>query len=169
MVVVASGLSPSGPIHLGDLREVMTPHLVADETRCRGYPVRHLISWDDYDRYRKVPNAVEGVDDSWAEHFKAAMIASLDELGVAFGGISQTEQYKDPAQELKHQKQKQRKPVDGAEEDEGSSGAGGYYPYKPYCGGCGKDFTTLTSYADETTEMAYTCTVESCCFSESRS
>ena len=54
-VVVASGLSPSGPIHLGNLREVMTPHLVADEIRRRGHQVRHLISWDDYDRYRKVP------------------------------------------------------------------------------------------------------------------
>ena len=56
-VVVASGLSPSGPIHLGNLREVMTPHLVADEIRRRGHEVRHLISWDDYDRYRKVPGA----------------------------------------------------------------------------------------------------------------
>nr|PPQ58160.1 lysine--tRNA ligase [Streptomyces sp. QL37] len=114
-VVVASGLSPSGPIHLGNLREVMTPHLVADEIRRRGYTVRHLISWDDYDRYRKVPNGVEGVDDSWqehigkpltsvpapagsaypnwAEHFKAAMTAALDELGVEYDGISQTEQY----------------------------------------------------------------------------
>ncbi|MFC8230801.1 lysine--tRNA ligase [Streptomyces sp. NPDC057287] len=114
-VVVASGLSPSGPIHLGNLREVMTPHLVADEIRRRGYTVRHLISWDDYDRYRKVPNGVEGVDDSWqahigkpltsvpapagsaypnwAEHFKAAMTTALDELGVEYDGISQTEQY----------------------------------------------------------------------------
>ncbi|WP_205022566.1 lysine--tRNA ligase [Streptomyces sp. HB132] len=114
-VVVASGLSPSGPIHLGNLREVMTPHLVADEIRRRGHTVRHLISWDDYDRYRKVPNGVEGVDDSWqahigkpltsvpapagsaypnwAEHFKAAMTEALDELGVEYDGISQTEQY----------------------------------------------------------------------------
>ncbi|MFJ3144927.1 lysine--tRNA ligase [Streptomyces halstedii] len=114
-VVVASGLSPSGPIHLGNLREVMTPHLVADEIRRRGYTVRHLISWDDYDRYRKVPNGVEGVDESWAEHigkpltsvpapagsaypnwaehFKAAMTNALDELGVEYDGISQTEQY----------------------------------------------------------------------------
>ncbi|MFJ8448130.1 lysine--tRNA ligase [[Kitasatospora] papulosa] len=114
-VVVASGLSPSGPIHLGNLREVMTPHLVADEIRRRGHTVRHLISWDDYDRYRKVPNGVEGVDDSWlahigkpltsvpapagsaypnwAEHFKAAMTQALDELGVEYDGISQTEQY----------------------------------------------------------------------------
>ncbi|MER6240548.1 lysine--tRNA ligase [Streptomyces clavifer] len=114
-VVVASGLSPSGPIHLGNLREVMTPHLVADEIRRRGYTVRHLISWDDYDRYRKVPNGVAGVDESWAEHigkpltsvpapagsaypnwaehFKAAMTQALDELGVEYDGISQTEQY----------------------------------------------------------------------------
>ncbi|MFF1452564.1 lysine--tRNA ligase [Streptomyces sp. NPDC058274] len=114
-VVVASGLSPSGPIHLGNLREVMTPHLVADEIRRRGYTVRHLISWDDYDRYRKVPAGVPGIDDSWAEHigkpltsvpapagsayanwaehFKAAMTAALAELGVEYDGISQTEQY----------------------------------------------------------------------------
>ncbi|WP_151771888.1 lysine--tRNA ligase [Streptomyces abyssomicinicus] len=229
VVVVASGLSPSGPIHLGNLREVMTPHLVADEIRRRGYQVRHLISWDDYDRYRKVPNGVEGVDASWAEHigkpltsvpapkgseypnwaehFKAAMVASLAELGVEFDGISQTEQYtsgvyreqilhamkhrgdidaildqyrtkkKDPAQELKQKQQKQQKPVDeaeleaaegsgAAEEDDGGSGAGGYFPYKPYCGGCGKDFTTVTSYDDATTEMTYVCTVESCGHSE---
>ncbi|AZP19544.1 lysine--tRNA ligase [Streptomyces aquilus] len=114
-VVVASGLSPSGPIHLGNLREVMTPHLVADEIRRRGYQVRHLISWDDYDRYRKVPAGIAGVDESWAEHigkpltsvpapagssypnwaehFKAAMVAALAELGVEFDGISQTAQY----------------------------------------------------------------------------
>ncbi|GAB2983034.1 lysine--tRNA ligase [Streptomyces pseudoechinosporeus] len=114
-VVVASGLSPSGPIHLGNLREVMTPHLVADEIRRRGHEVRHLISWDDYDRYRKVPNGVAGIDESWAEHigrpltsvpapkgsphpnwaehFKSAMIEALGELGVEFDGISQTEQY----------------------------------------------------------------------------
>ncbi|WP_405646910.1 lysine--tRNA ligase [Streptomyces sp. NBC_00019] len=114
-VVVASGLSPSGPIHLGNLREVMTPHLVADEIRRRGLQVRHLISWDDYDRYRKVPAGIAGVDESWAEHigkpltsvpapkgsaypnwaehFKAAMVEALGELGVEFDGISQTSQY----------------------------------------------------------------------------
>jgi hypothetical protein len=38
-VVCASGLSPSGPVHLGNLREVLTPHLVADEIRRRGVPL----------------------------------------------------------------------------------------------------------------------------------
>jgi lysyl-tRNA synthetase class 1 len=114
-IVVASGLSPSGPIHLGNLREVMTPHLVADEIRRRGHQVRHLISWDDYDRFRKVPAGLPGVDASWAEHigkpltsvpapagspypnwaehFKAQMEDALAELGVEYDGISQTAQY----------------------------------------------------------------------------
>jgi lysyl-tRNA synthetase class 1 len=114
-VVVASGLSPSGPIHLGNLREVLTPHLVGDEVRRRGHQVRHLISWDDYDRYRKVPAGVPGVDGSWAEHigkpltsvpapagsphpnwaehFKDQMTAALAELGIEYDGISQTAQY----------------------------------------------------------------------------
>ncbi|MGW2921227.1 lysine--tRNA ligase [Streptomyces angustmyceticus] len=212
-VVCASGLSPSGPIHLGNLREVMTPHLVADEIRRRGYEVRHLISWDDYDRYRKVPNGVPGVDGSWAEHigkpltavpapagsaypnwaehFKAAMSEALAELGVAYDGISQTAQYtagvyrEQILHAMKHRAdidailgqyrtkkapaKKSQKPVDEAEleaaegsgaaaEDDGSGGSAGYFPYKPYCGQCEKDLTTVTSYDDETTELAYTCT-----------
>ncbi|MDQ3628921.1 MAG: lysine--tRNA ligase [Actinomycetota bacterium] len=111
-VVCASGLSPSGPIHLGNLREVMTPHLVADEIRRRGYDCVHLVSWDDYDRFRKVPAGVDPAweqhigkplssvpaprgspYDTWAEHFKAPMLEALDALGIEFRGVSQTEQY----------------------------------------------------------------------------
>ncbi|NMO91187.1 lysine--tRNA ligase [Actinomycetospora sp. TBRC 11914] len=114
-IVCASGLSPSGPIHLGNLREVLTPHLVADEIRRRGIACEHLISWDDFDRYRRVPKGVDGIDDSWAEHigkpltsvpaprgsahenwaehFKAPMVDALERLGVPFRGISQTQMY----------------------------------------------------------------------------
>ncbi|MER7792988.1 lysine--tRNA ligase [Streptomyces sp. NPDC097640] len=213
-IVCASGLSPSGPIHLGNLREVMTPHLVADEIRRRGYECVHIVSWDDYDRYRKVP---AGIDPSWsehigkpltsvpappgstyanwAEHFKAPMIEALKELGIEFHGISQTEKYTSGAYReqilhaMRHREQidavldryrtkdkagakkapaKQQKPVDEAEleaaegsgaasEDDGSAGGAGYFPYKPYCSVCERDLTTVTSYDDETTEMAYSC------------
>ena len=111
-VVLASGLSPSGPIHLGNLREVMFPHLVADEIRRRGIDCDHLISWDDFDRFRRVP---AGLDESWAEHigrplssvpappgseytswaehFKAPMADALARMGVEYRGISQTQMY----------------------------------------------------------------------------
>ena len=51
-IVCASGISPSGPIHLGNLREVMTVHLVAEELLSRGRRVEHQHFWDDFDRLR---------------------------------------------------------------------------------------------------------------------
>jgi len=114
-IVCASGLSPSGPIHLGNLREVMVPHFVADEIKRRGRSCEHVLSWDDYDRFRKVPQGVQGIDESWsehigkplsavpaprgssypswAEHFKGAMAEALGQLGVDYRGISQTQMY----------------------------------------------------------------------------
>jgi lysyl-tRNA synthetase class 1 len=110
-VTVASGASPSGPIHLGNLREFITPHFVAEELRRRGVPVRHLHSWDDFDRFRKVPAGVPpewsehigrpltAVPDpwechaSWAEHFKAPLQDALRVLGVEMEEVSQTQMY----------------------------------------------------------------------------
>ena len=111
-VVCASGLSPSGPVHLGNLREVLTPHLVADEIRRRGVPCEHIISWDDYDRFRRVPATIDSSwsehvgkplsqvpappgseHANWADHFRAPLLAALAELGVEFRGISQTAMY----------------------------------------------------------------------------
>jgi lysyl-tRNA synthetase class 1 len=107
----ASGISPSGPVHLGNLRELMVPHLVADEVRRSGVPCRHILSWDDYDRLRRVPagfpeefaehvgrplTAVPdpcGSHPNWAEHFKEPLRDALDRLGVQVTEISQTEMY----------------------------------------------------------------------------
>ena len=107
----ASGISPSGPVHLGNLRELMVPHLVADEVRKQGVPCRHILSWDDYDRFRRVPagfppefaghigrplSAVPdpcGEHPNWAEHFKEPLRESLARLGVLVTEISQTRMY----------------------------------------------------------------------------
>ena len=72
-IVCASGISPSGAIHLGNLREVFTTHLVAEALRRHGHEVVHLHSWDDYDRFRKVP---AGVDPSF-ERYVGMPLASI--------------------------------------------------------------------------------------------
>src|SRR5436190_22023539 len=69
-IVCASGVSPSGPIHLGNLREVMTVHLVTEELRLRGWNAVHIHSWDDFDRLRKVP---AGVPPEFAGHVGRAL------------------------------------------------------------------------------------------------
>jgi lysyl-tRNA synthetase, class I len=111
LVTVSSGASPSGRVHLGNLREFLTVHFVAEELRRRGVPTRHLHVWDDYDRFRKVPVGVdeswsehigrplskvpdpEGCHASWAEHFKQPLHDALHAMGVDMDEVSQTERY----------------------------------------------------------------------------
>lgn len=53
--VVASGITPSGTVHIGNFREVITVDLVARALKLRGKEVRFIYSWDDFDTFRKVP------------------------------------------------------------------------------------------------------------------
>ncbi len=53
--VLASGITPSGVVHFGNFREVITVDFVARALRKKGKKVRFIFSWDDYDTFRKVP------------------------------------------------------------------------------------------------------------------
>jgi len=189
-ITCSSGASPSGPVHLGNLREFLTVHFVADELRRRGLPVRHLHVWDDYDRFRKVPAGVDAAWDdhigrplsavpdpwdchaSWAEHFKEPLRDALHELGVDMEEVSQTERYqtgvyreqilravsrRDDIEEVLSQHR--TKQVEG--QDDADSAATlddlARFPFKAYCRQCGRDTTTPSSYDDESTDLAYTC------------
>ena len=214
-VTCSSGISPSGPIHLGNLREFLMPHFVADELRRRGVPVRHLHVWDDYDRFRKVPAGVDpswaehigrplsSVPDpwdchpTWAEHWKEPVVRAFAALGAETEDISQTERYRSglyrdevlravrhraeidavlaahrtkrptadtqaDAADDEHARQEAEALADSvAADDEAAAGAPevGYFPFKAYCRDCGRDTTTVTAYDDDTTDLAYTCSV----------
>lgn len=51
----ASGVTPSGTIHIGNFREIITVDLVKRAFKYYGKNVRHIHSWDDNDVFRKVP------------------------------------------------------------------------------------------------------------------
>ncbi|MBT3274057.1 MAG: lysine--tRNA ligase [Spirochaetales bacterium] len=53
--VCASGITPSGTVHIGNFREIISVELVARALRRLGKNVRFIYSWDDYDAFRKVP------------------------------------------------------------------------------------------------------------------
>ncbi len=211
-VTCSSGISPSGPVHLGNLREFLMPHFVAEELRRRGVETRHLHSWDDYDRFRKVPRGVDpsyaehigrplvavpdpwGCHDSWSTHFKEPVLEAFAALGAEVDTISQAERYRSgvyrdevlravrhraeidavlakhrtrkadqPEPEGEHAAQEAEAMADSvALDDQGSSDDAtgvGYFPFKPYCRDCGRDTTTVTAYDDDTTDLAYVCSV----------
>ena len=215
-VTCSSGISPSGPVHLGNLREFLMPHFVADELRRRGVPVRHLHVWDDYDRFRKVPAASTrrspstsggrwsavpdpwGCHDSWSTHFKEPVLEALRGAGRRGGGRSPRPSATAPASTAtrccapsatarrstpcwrEHRTRKAargtgrrttrtpprrprrwptRSPTTTRSEPARAAGGVGYFPFKPYCRDCGRDTTTVTAYDDDTTDLAYTCSV----------
>jgi lysyl-tRNA synthetase class 1 len=183
----ASGISPSGPVHLGNLRELMVPHLVADEVRRHAAPCRHILSWDDYDRLRRVPAGVPdsfaehigrpltavpdpcGLHPNWAEHFKEPLRDALARLGVRVTEISQTQMYTSGAYTTQIvTAMRRRADIDAVlsryrtkraadPDDDDPRTAAVYYPFRPYCASCGRDDTTVTAFDDETTEISYTC------------
>ncbi|MCY4444077.1 MAG: lysine--tRNA ligase [Proteobacteria bacterium] len=55
VITVASGISPSGTVHMGNFREVITADLVARSLRSLKQNVRLIHSWDNFDAFRKVP------------------------------------------------------------------------------------------------------------------
>jgi len=179
-IVCASGISPSGPIHLGNLREVFTTHLVAEALRRRGANVVHLHSWDDYDRFRKVPAGVDPAFEryvgmplaripdptrrdgsgSYAEHFMDELRASLEELGIRMTERRQSELYPAGTYNAAIRRAMDQRlhvfDVLAGQQTAGRHSASAeerrreYYPFRPYCTDCGRDDTRVIAYRDET-------------------
>ena len=68
--VCASGISPSGPIHFGNFREVVTSFAVFQALQNKGKEAVFIYSWDNFDRFRKIP---KGLDTKYAEHIGKAL------------------------------------------------------------------------------------------------
>lgn len=181
--VCASGVSPSGPIHLGNLREVMTAHFVAEELLSRGYDAVHLHSWDDYDRLRKVPAGLDeglaeyvgrpvaavpdpyGERDSYAAHFIGEFTDALARMGVRMREVRQSEQYPRGTYNAAIRQAMDRRgevfdilaqfQTEDLQNRPVEVRRAEYYPFKPYCQACGKDFTTVVSY--DGLVVAYRC------------
>ncbi|MPZ66262.1 MAG: lysine--tRNA ligase [Pseudonocardiaceae bacterium] len=184
-VVCASGISPSGPIHMGNLREVFTTHLVVEALRRRRVDAVHLHSWDDYDRLRKVPPGVGdsyqryvgmplsavpdpwGETDSYALHFIEEFTAALAALGIRMREITQSTQYSrgtynaairramDCRELVFDTLAEQQTP--GRHDRSEQDRRREYFPFRPYCEVCGKDDTRVEDYRDETVHYVCRC------------
>src|SRR3989338_7164815 len=74
----AAGISPSGVVHFGNFRDVITSYVVANALRRMGKKTRLIFSWDNFDRLRKVP---VGVDPSFSMHIGKPLSKIPDPLG----------------------------------------------------------------------------------------
>jgi lysyl-tRNA synthetase, class I len=61
--VCASGITPSGTVHIGNFREIISVELVVRALRDLRKKVRFIYSWDDFDVFRKVPANMPNQDE----------------------------------------------------------------------------------------------------------
>ncbi|MDR2731068.1 MAG: lysine--tRNA ligase [Treponema sp.] len=171
--VCASGITPSGTVHIGNFREIISVELVVRALRDMGKNVRFIYSWDDYDVFRKVPKNMPKQDtltkylrypitmvpdpwerdDNYARHHEVDVETKLPIVGIHPEYLYQAERYR-----ASHYTQGIRKALEKRDilvkildkyRDEDHKIQSEWWPVSIFCGKCNKDETDVDSWNGE--------------------
>ncbi|MEM0132367.1 lysine--tRNA ligase [Acidiplasma sp.] len=155
--LVSTGISPSGPIHVGNMREIITGDILYKASLDRGLKSRFIYLCDDLDPLRKVYPFLDssyakyvGVplsyipspdgNGKYSDYFLKPFLETLQKINVNVEVISTTGLYKtgkladaiDTAIKNRETIRKIMHEIAGYDLDES------WYPYEPRCSKCGK-------------------------------
>jgi lysyl-tRNA synthetase class 1 len=164
----ASGITPSGTVHIGNFREIISVDLVVRALKGLGKNVRFIYSWDDYDVFRKVPKNMPeqemlaghlrwpitlvpdpwGREESYARHHEVDVERELHRVGISPEYLYQAARYRESryADQIKTALSKSaeiRAILDGHRTEALPED---WLPVSVFCGGCNKDTTTVLSW-----------------------
>lgn len=171
----ASGITPSGTVHIGNFREIITVDLVARALKDRGKNVRFIYSWDDYDVFRKVPanmpkpEVLEKYlrypitmvpdtferDENYARHHEKDIENQLPRVGIHPEFLYQADRYRANRYVEGMKKAMQNRNVikeclNAYRDDEHKmDDSKEYWPVAAFCCKCNKDTTKITDYDGE--------------------
>lgn len=171
----ASGITPSGTVHLGNFREIITVDLVVRALRDRGKNVRFIYSWDDYDVFRKVPANMPDPEilekylrfpitevpdttnrnENYARHHEVDIENQLPRVGIAPEFLYQASRYRANryAEGMKKAMQMRETIKECLNEYRDDAHKmkpeDVYWPVAIFCGKCSKDTTEITGYDGE--------------------
>jgi len=185
--VCATGISPSGSIHIGNFRDIATSYFVVRALRKLGKKARLMHSWDDFDRLRKIPANVAKIADNmetyigypysdvpnpfagetdaktYAAHFEQEFATALEAFGIYPDYRYQTEMYRSGKYvsgillALKERKRIFDILDSFRTQDAQENERDNYYPVSIYCSKCSRDTNKITSYDDATGVARYVC------------
>lgn len=178
LYTVAAGITPSGTIHIGNFREIITIDIIYRALKDLGKKTRLIYSWDSYDRFRKIPKNIpnskkfekylfkpsvdvpdpRGCHKSYTDHFIKEVEKDLPRVGIKPQYIYQDKMYRSCkyADQIKyvlgHRFQIRnilnRYRTEPLPED--------WYPLFIYCEKCGKDTTKIIDWDSDYT-VKYGC------------
>ncbi|MFO8109678.1 MAG: lysine--tRNA ligase [Thermoplasmata archaeon] len=152
--LIATGITPSGPIHLGSLREILTGDAIkrASDSGNLLYiadsidPLRRVYPFleDHYEKYVGMPlHTIPcpcGEHESYAAHYLAPFLETIEKLGVVCS-VKYTHKmyaegvYEESTRTLIESKDVVAKIIQGKT---GRRLEESWYPYNPICGRCGR-------------------------------
>ncbi len=114
--ICAAGVSPSGSVHIGNFRDIATPLFVCKALEKMGKKAKLIISWDEFDRCRKIPANVQavvgdtydkyigcpyvdipdpfGCHENYARHFEEEFLNAIKPFGIKFECRYQADMYR---------------------------------------------------------------------------
>jgi lysyl-tRNA synthetase class 1 len=169
----AAGITPSGTVHIGNFREIISAELVARALRDLGKEVRFIYSWDDYDVFRKVPLNMPKQeelakylrfpitmapdpwerDESYARHHEVDIENALPRVGIYPEFIYQAKRYRSSVyaegirRALEH-RDTLKGILDKFREDEHKI-QGEWWPVSVFCDACNRDDTVVDGWDGE--------------------
>lgn len=171
----ASGITPSGTVHLGNFREIITVDLVVRALRSRGKNVRFIYSWDDYDVFRKVPANMPDPEilekylrfpitevpdttnrnENYARHHEVDIEQQLPRVGIEPEFLYQASRYRankyaEGMRKAMQMRETIKECLNEYRDDAHKlKPEDVYWPVAIFCGKCSKDTTTITGYDGE--------------------
>lgn len=183
LYTLASGITPSGVVHFGNFREVITVDLVARGLKKRGKKVRFIFSWDDYDTFRKVPANMPkqeelqkflfnpivdtpdpfGEHESYAAHHEKAFEAQIAKMGIVAEPLYQAKKYRsgEYKEQIKLTLRKKEVIAGILNKWRATPLEDNWQPVNIYCSKCNRDKTAIISFDGDST-LTYKCEFEEC-------
>lgn len=169
--VCASGITPSGTVHIGNFREIISVELVVRALKGLGKSVRFIYSWDDFDVFRKVPQNMpnreeletylrrpithvpdpHGKESSYARANEKAIEAVLLRVGIDPEYIYQSEKYSSGTYAAGIRRAlERREPIRSIlNEHRTTPLPENWQPVSVFCGSCDRDTTAVDSWDGE--------------------
>ena len=181
IITCQCGISTTGIAHIGNFRELIITYLVSERLKQKGKNVNLLLSFDDFDRFKKVPKGVpeeykkyvgmpnysfpSHIDNTigYAEYYENRIKDELNKLGIHMNYLYQSKKYINNDYlnyiifVLENRKDifdiiKNYKTQELNEDDKEH-----YYPVKVYCSKCNKDSTRVLKYDNDKKKLSYKC------------
>ncbi|MCL1786232.1 MAG: lysine--tRNA ligase [Alphaproteobacteria bacterium] len=180
LYTLASGITPSGTIHIGKFREIITTELVARALAHMGKNVRFIYSWDDYDTFRKVPADmpqqemlkellyqpivdipdVYGTESSYARHNEVSLERVAPRVGVTSieyiyqSNLYRAGKYNGMVIKTMDAQDRIREIMQRFKSQELTDD---WYPINTYCSQCNRDRVAFSNYDSENKKLDYEC------------